>query len=240
MATWNPIKLTSMHYQHISLGATIAEVDGWQRPVRYTAPGQELEAVKKAVGICDISPVGKHSVQGNDITALIEKISPQVSALETNRVAVVNLSGPGGFVIDPVVVCRFCEDEVFITSPPDKIMLVAQTLEENFADCAHLVDMTSNFAAITVSGPSSSQMLSKLTDLNISPNAFPDLSCAQGMMAEVYVIIVRWDRLGLPGYDVYISREYGEYMWDAMLEAGHEYGIVPFGVETLKQLSRGE
>jgi len=239
MATWNPIKLTAMHYQHISLGATIADVDGWQRPVRYTAPAQELEAVKKAVGICDISPVGKHSVQGNDIAALIEKISPQVPSLETNKVAVVNLSGPDGVVIDPVVVCRFCEDEVFITSPPDNIALVAQTLEENLAGCAHLVDMTSNFAAITVSGPSSSQMLSKLTDLNISPNAFPDLSCAQGMMAEVYVILLRWDRAGLPGYDIYVSREYGEYIWDAMLEAGHEYGIVPFGVETLKQLSQG-
>ena len=59
------------------------------------------------------------------------------------------------------------------------------------------------------------------------------------MMAEVYVILLRWDRAGLPGYDIYVSREYGEYIWDAMLEAGHEYGIVPFGVETLKQLSQG-
>ena len=239
MATWNPIKLTAMHHRHIALGATMRDYRGWQRPSSYTSPEQELEAVHKAGGFSDISPLGKLYIQGRDVISLIRALLPEARSLQINKATVTTLAGPEGSTADRVVVSRFCDDEVFITCSPEKIIPVAQALKEHLNGCAHLVDMTSNFAAVNIVGPLSGHLLSKLTELDISSKTFQDLSCAQGMVAEVYAIVRRWDQGGLPSYDVYFGRDFGEYMWEAMIEAGHEFGIAPVGVESLKHLARG-
>ena len=239
MTTWNPIKLTAMHHQHLGLGAAMGDYLGWQRPAQYTSSEQELETVRRAGGICDVSPVGKFYLQGDDVPALLQRALPEVATLEINRAAVGVLSGSNGPIAERVLACRFADDEVFILSPPDTVAPVGQALKERLAGCAHMVDMTSNFAAITTAGPLSAHLLSKMTDLDLSPEVFPDLSCAQGQVAEVYAIVVRQDLQDLPCYDVYFGRDFGEYLWDAMLEAGHEYGITPFGVEALTRLAGG-
>lgn len=258
---WNPVKLTAMHHQHISLGATMTDYGGWQRPSRYTSIEQELETVRKAGGLCDISPLGKYYIQGSDVDTFLQRVfhpeyqtgflDNQVSGKNKldaqgkkaaspgiNGASLENLLGPDGSTTARVVVCRFSDDEVFVTSTSDTARPVVQALKEHVAGCAHMVDMTSNYAAVTVAGPMSGQLLAKLTDLDISPITFTDLSCAQGQVAEVYAIIVRWDQDGLPSYDVYFGRDFGEYMWQTMLEAGHEYGMAPFGIEALNRLSK--
>ena len=240
MTTWNPIKLTAMHHAHVARGATMTESDGWQRPLRYGSSVEEMETIQRSLGICDVSPVGKYLIQGYDIDTVLQKIAPQIRSLKANNVVVSDLVGQQkGSRIDSVMLSRLCEDELFMVTPSDASGQLNEILDEHLVGCSHLANITSNFAAINVSGVSSNLMLSKLTDLNLSPKMFPDLHCAQGMMAEVYVILVRCDKRGLPSYEVHVSREYGQYMWDAMLEAGNEYGVTAFGIETLKQLLQG-
>ena len=236
MVTWKPVKLTAMHHQHLSLRGVMADYDGWQRPSQYTSVERELETVRKAGGLCDISPLGKLYIQGSDIDALLQSVFPEASSLEINGATVSVLSGQDGHMAR-VVVCRFSGDEVFISTTSDTVSLVAQAVNEHLAGCAHMVNMTSNYAAIKVAGPLSARLLAKMTDLDISSFVFPDLTCAQCQIAEVYSIIVRWDQGGVPSYDVCFGREFGEYMWEALLGAGQEYGIAPFGVEALNRLS---
>ena len=78
MTTWNPVRLSAMHYIHIQHGATVVESDGWQRPVRYTSVEKELEHIQSAVGICDISPVGKLDVQGEDLDSFLGGAFPGI------------------------------------------------------------------------------------------------------------------------------------------------------------------
>ncbi len=229
MVTWKPVKLTAMHHQHLSLGATMVDYLGWQRPARYTSTEEELESVRVAGGFCDVSPLGKFYVQGRDVGGLLQRAFPEAASplsglrLRTGR----------------LVVCRFADDEAFITCSPDEADQVSQVIEKYLSGCAHVVDMTSSYAAVNLLGPSSNQLLARLTDLNVSPSRFPDLSCAQGQVAEIYAIIVRCDLGGLLSYDAYFGRDFGEYMWEAILEAGRELGIAPVGVEALKQIASG-
>ena len=239
MVIWNPLKLTAMHHRHVSLGATMADYGGWQRPARYTSPEREVESARVAGGLCDVSPMGKYVVQGGDVDALLGRLLPEAGAVGINRAAVASLAGPDASATGRAVVSRFSEDELFITCLPDQVSTLAQALKEYMAEDVHMVDMTSNFAAINVAGPKSAQLLAKLTDLDISASAFPDMSCVQGQLAEVYAIVVRGDQGGLPGYYVYFGRDFGEYIWEAMLHAGHEYGIGPMGVEALERLGLG-
>ena len=59
------------------------------------------------------------------------------------------------------------------------------------------------------------------------------MGCAQGEAVGVHGIFVRADRGGVPGYRLYFGREYGEYVWEALLDAGREYGAAPVGIEAL-------
>ena len=241
MTVWSPVKRTAMHYQHVSLGATMADYDGWQRPSRYTSSEEELQHIRQAGGLSDISPIGKYYIQGEDVPATLERLLPEAASLGIKRAAVSSLSGPTGPTKDRLVVCRLTHDEVFITSSSSlgEVGPVTEAFKERITGCAHMVDMTSNYAAVNVVGPQSVQLLTRLTDLNISSHVFPDLSCTHGKLAEVYAIIVRRDQRELPSYDVYVGRDFGEHLWEAMLEAGHGLGIAPVGIEALKQLAGG-
>ena len=102
--------------------------------------------------------------------------------------------------------------------------------------CSHTVDMTSVLAGLAIAGPEARSVLTALTEIDTSNVAFPDLSCAQGMVAEVRATLLRADRGGVPGYELYFGRDYGEYMWDAVLEAGEHAGIATVGTEALATL----
>lgn len=97
-------------------------------------------------------------------------------------------------------------------------------------------DVTSVYANLFLAGPRSEAVLSKLTSLNVSEDKFPDLSCAQANLAHVHAIVLREDIRSIPGFHILISREYGESVWEAIVHAGHEFHLQPFGLEALTLL----
>lgn len=209
---------------------------GWKRPSYYTSASKEAADAMSSAGICDISPIGKFSIQGNDLSTYLPKVLPQAANLGTNKVAIGSLSAESGV---QVTVCRFAQDEVFALCPPEQSDALSQTLAAQLSGCAHVVDMTSNFAAFSICGPASATLLSMLTDLNLTDRAFPSLSCAQGKLAEVYAIIIRSDMGQLSSFQICVGRDFGAYVWEALLEAGHGLGVTPIGVIALRQLAGG-
>lgn len=96
--------------------------------------------------------------------------------------------------------------------------------------CMHVTDVTSAYSDLLLAGPKSRDVLRKLTSVNVSETALPNAGIAQGSVAHVNAIVLRED-LSVPAYHLLVAREYGEYFWDAVMHAGHEFGIVPFGLQ---------
>ena len=234
-----PVKLTALYHRHLELGATMMDYLGWQRPAHYGSPERELEALRASGGFGDISPMRKFIVQGADVPPLLNKLFPESGAPAINTAAIANLEAHNEGASSHVIVSRFAEDEVFIAFVPSEDDSTQGVLESLLHGCAHIVDMTSHFAAVRVAGPASSHLLAKLTDLPLSPESFPNMSCAQGQMAEVYTIVGRLDQGAVLSYNVYFGRDFGVYLFDAMLEAGHEYSMVPVGLESMISLVTG-
>jgi glycine cleavage system aminomethyltransferase T len=101
---------------------------------------------------------------------------------------------------------------------------------------AYITDVTSVYAQLLLAGPRSRDILSKLTSLNLSEASLPDLSCGQSSLAHVRAIVLRKDIEGIPAYHVLVSREYGESVWDAVLHAGKEFNLSPFGFDAQQLL----
>ncbi len=216
----------------------MVQLDGWERPARYASVDREFERVEAAVGLFDMSPVGKLNIQGDAIDEALGRILTDSGALEVGSVR----TAPAGEGV--VRVARLAHDEAMIVTEPNQASTVVETLDLGADECAHVVDVTSGLAGIRIIGPSAHLLLEAVTELETSAEAMPDLSCAQGAALEIHGTLLRLDLVGLPAYEIYVGRELGEYAWDALLEAGEEYGVAPVGVEAMERLTdrahRGE
>ena len=237
------MKLTPMHHEHLKMGATMEERSGWLRPSFYTSVEDEMERVKSSVGISDISPAGKLLVQGAGAESLARKLLGGTGELQGGR-ALAGSRESGDGETFPVAVCPLAPQELFVTCPPERRDSLGEALNAELPGVVDdsqtiVLDVTSSYAGINIAGPRSPDLLSKLTDLDLHPDGMPNLSCVQGQLAEIHGVLVRWDRREEPGYNLYVAREYGVYVWEVLCDAGEEYGLAPVGVEAHRQLIGG-
>ena len=102
--------------------------------------------------------------------------------------------------------------------------------------CAHITNVTSGYSAINVAGPQSRNTLEKLTNLDLSTKSFPYMHFKQGFVAGIQTMLLRIGFVGETGWELHFPSEYGEHMWDALMEAGNEFEITPFGTEAQRIL----
>ena len=226
-----PLGRSAMHHRHVALGAAMVQHEGWERPARYTSVDQELERVETTAGLFDMSPVGKLNVQGDAIDEPLERILEESEALQIGSVK----TAPAGDGLAHIA--RLGHDEAMIVTEPNQASAAVEALALGSDECAHVVDVTSGLAVVRIIGPSAHLLLEAVTELDTSAEALPDLSCAQGAFLEIHGILLRFDLGGLPAYEIYVGREFGEYAWDALLEAGAEHGVVPVGIEAMEKLA---
>jgi aminomethyltransferase len=87
---------------------------------------------------------------------------------------------------------------------------------------------------LSLQGPRSRETLAKLTDADLSTEALPYYRLTEATVAEVPTVISRTGYSGELGYELYYPRDYSEHMWDAVLAAGDEYGVIPAGLGALR------
>ena len=210
-----------MHYRHLELGAVMIEHKGWTLPVRYADPEEEAARVRESIGITDISHVGKIRLQGETVDQALGEALPDYKA---TPVGSVTISGD-------TVVARLANDDCLILTGQASVDHVLDFLRLDGS--SHPVNVTSVLAAVRIIGPNISQVLAGVSDLDLAPPYFPDLSCAQGMVAEIHATVIRRDISGLLTYDLYFGRDYGDHMWESLIDAGERHGLTPFGLEAL-------
>ena len=227
-----------MHHLHVELGARMMEEGGWQRPAVYSTVDEEVDLLRGAAGISDISPDGKISLQGSGVGDMVGGAFAEPRSGESLRVGecafVTSSERPG----EPaVLLARLADDEMFAINSPSERRTVHANLAGHAGPTAQAVDLTSALAGAAITGPSAALVLSSVSGVDTSPDTLPDMGCVQGEAAGVYALVVRADREGTPGYRLYFGREYGEYVWEALLDSGRDCGAAPVGIEALARLS---
>ncbi|MSS71847.1 MAG: FAD-dependent oxidoreductase [Candidatus Latescibacteria bacterium] len=236
----HPAKRTPMHHRHVALGARVIDLGGWDRPEVYTTPGQEYTAVRQKVGVIDVSTLGKLDVRGRDAGALLDRIYLNtMSSLRQGRVRYGAVCGDDGIILDDGTVARLGRERFFITTTTGNIEFMEQWLTwwaAAWKMSVSVTNVTSAYAAVNVAGPRARDLLAKLTDLDLSTAAIPYMASARGRVAEVPALLLRIGFVGELGYEIHYPAEYGEHLWDAVMEAGRPFGIAPFAVETQRIL----
>jgi sarcosine oxidase subunit alpha len=235
-----PIKHTSMDRLHRELGAEMIDSNVWHRPRTYGSPQEEAANVRRGVGIIDVSTLGKLDVQGSDAPALLDKLyTHHFSTLRPGRVRYGVICSDNGTIMDDGTVTRLADDHYFVTTSTASVETIEGWFKWWMAGtgmCAHITDITSGLAAINVAGPLARDTLAKLTDIDISAKGFRYMRSKQGDVAGVPTTLLRIGFVGESGWELHFPAEYGEHMWGALMEAGGEFGIRPFGTEAQRIL----
>ena len=223
-----------MHHMHVELGATMVDEGGWQRPTVYSTVEEEVELLRGAAGISDISPDGKISLQGSGISGMLGGAFAGASSGEGLGTGECALMTPSGSLDAPaVLLARLADDEMLAITGPSERGVVHTGLAGHAGPTAQAVDITSALAGAAITGPAAASVLSTVSGLDASAHSLGDMGCAQGEIAGVHGVFVRADRGGISGFRVYFGREYGEYVWEALLDSGRDCGASPVGIEAL-------
>ena len=87
--------------------------------------------------------------------------------------------------------------------------------------------------------PNSGDLLAQVVELELDPRRFADMSFVQTMVAKVHGMILRRDIGDLLAYQLFFSRDYGEYLWEALMLAGENHGVIPVGLQAMDLLHEG-
>ncbi|MEE8110377.1 MAG: glycine cleavage T C-terminal barrel domain-containing protein, partial [bacterium] len=232
---YQPVRRTPMHHCHEALSARWMDAGAWKRPEFYTSPAEECRAVHEAVGLIDVSTLGKLDVQGRDAVRLLEKVyNNQYQKLKVGRIRYGVMCDDTGIIFDDGTVSRLAEDRFFVTTTTGGTETVEQWMNwwvVGTGMCVHVTNVTAAYAAVNLAGPRAREFLAGLTDIDLSSEALPYMAFAEGEVAGVPARLLRIGFVGELGYEIHYPAEFGESLWNTLLEAGRPFGIVPFGVE---------
>ena len=242
LAGWRrtPRKETTMHDRHADAGATFMWAGDWRRPHRYTTPEEEVEAVRTGVGLIDVSTLGKFRVKGPEAVTLLERLYPnRFSDLELGRIRYGLMLNDEGVILDDGTVARVGEDEFFVTVTTGNTAALERWITWWNADWAldvRVLNVSGAYGAVNLAGPSAREVMSALTDADVSAEAVKYLSATTMDVAGVPALVLRIGFVGELGYEIHFPSMYGEHVWDAIMAAGEPHGIKPFGLEAQRIL----
>lgn len=245
---FDPYRQTAMHQRHLELGAKMMPAGIWQRPAYYGQPEQreacmqaEARHVREKVGLIDVSTLGGLDVRGPDAAELLNRLYTFAFAKQpVGRSRYALMTNEHGVVIDDGVCARFAEQHFYVTATTSGVDRVYQQMLKWNAQWRLNVDITNvtaALAAVNLAGPDSRKVLNKLCgDVDLSSEGFPYLAVRQGTVAGIPARLLRVGFVGELGYEIHVPARYGEALWDALMEAGREFDLRPFGVETQRLL----
>jgi sarcosine oxidase, subunit alpha len=232
---FEPAKRSAVHGRHRELGGNVLWAGDWRRPYDYGDPEAETMAVHEGAGLIDVSTLGKLLVRGPEASQFLNLLYPnRFDTLKPGRIRYGVLGDDAGRITDDGTICRLDEDSFYVTTTSSGAEAVeswfAWWLAEWNLD-VHLTDVTQGLAAFNLAGPKSREILSGLTDLDCSNDAYGYLDGKRAHVAGVPCLLLRIGFVGELGYELHCPGALAEHLWDAIAEAGEPYGIRPFGLE---------
>ena len=217
--SWQPIRRSPLHARLLAAGAVMRQEAGWSVASHFGDADAEVRHLRSTVGLSDRSFLSKWQVEGKDLVRLTrDRLGwdpPAVGGvLETGDGCAARLTRHRMMVI---------------VETGEASDLRRMALDGPDSGCVHLLERTHGVGILRLDGPLSPQVLRRLTALDLRQENFSNLRCASVPVAGTVAVLLRRDRGDCFGYEIWFDWYYGDYLWDAVLEAGEEFAIRPVG-----------
>ena len=242
---------TTIHEWHVKNNAEFENVGQWKRAWYYPkttedmhqAVQRESKAARESAGILDASTLGKIDIQGTDASEFLNRVYTNTwSKLGIGKCRYGLMLHEDGMVYDDGVTTRLDENHYIMTTTTGGAANVMSKLEDYLQTewpelDVYLTSVTDHFATISVCGPNSKKIVSKvIPDLDLSDENFPHMSFKNAKIDKVKCRVMRISFTGEHSYEINIQASFGKSVWEKCMEAGKEFNITPYGTETMHLL----
>ncbi|MGH8969819.1 MAG: glycine cleavage system aminomethyltransferase GcvT [Actinomycetes bacterium] len=224
------LRRSPLHDRHVALGAKLADFGGWQMPIEYPAGGvvKEHTAVREAVGVFDVSHLGKAVVRGSGAATFVDStLSNDLRRIGPGQAQyTLCCDDASGGVVDDLIAYFRSEEEVFLVPNAANTAEVVRRLAAAAPEGVEVRDRHGDYGVLAVQGRRSDEVLDALglptghdymSFVEADWNGAPVVVCRTGYTGERgYELLPRWDEAGA--------------LWDALLEAGAGHGVRPCGL----------
>jgi sarcosine oxidase subunit alpha len=248
---FDPIRVTPMHQWHVDHDALFENVGQWKRAWYYSRKGEDLHAAvarecratRASVGVLDYSTLGKIDIQGPDAAEFLNRVyTNSWTKLGIGRCRYGLMLGEDGMIFDDGVTTRLGEAHYLMTTTTGGAARVLSHLERwhqtEWPELRlYMTTVTDQYATAAIAGPNSRRLLATLTqDIDLSAAAFPFLSCREGTVAGIRARVMRISFTGELSYEVMVPASHGMDLWEAVMAAGRQFDVTPYGTETMHVL----
>jgi len=246
-----PTRKSPMHSWHEKHNAVFVDAGVWLRPRYYKqdseglfeASKREAENVRKNVGVCDVTTLGKIDVKGPDAVEFLNRVYTNAwLKLPVGKARYGVMLREDGIVMDDGTTTRISENHYHMTTTTAQAANVLSHLEYYLQIVwpelnVNVVSTTEQWAGAAIAGPNSRSLLQKLfPDTDVSDEGLPFMGYVEGNLFGVHARIFRISFSGELAYEVNVESDNGNFMWEKINEVGKEFAIQPYGTEALSTL----
>ncbi len=223
-------KKTPLYNCHVKAKGKLVDFAGYLLPVYYpTSLKGEHMAVREKCGLFDVSHMTEMVFEGSEALYNVQKIfANDYSVAKVGQVKYTTMLNEEGGIVDDMVIYKFSDTKFMVVGNGANHEKDYNWIKERVSGDCTFTDRSDEYAQIALQGPRSFDILKKLTDeSNIPPKYY---TFQEGSVAGAACIISQTGYTGELGYELYTAPDKAEALWDALLEAGAEYGLIPCGL----------
>ena len=224
------MKNTALTSVHTALGAKMVPFAGYNMPVSYEGIIQEHHTVRNDVGVFDVSHMGEFLLEGEGALDLIQKVtSNDASVLIDGKVQYSCLPNGKGGIVDDLLVYRMSENKYLLVVNASNIEKDWNWISSHNSFGVKMTNLSDDTSLLAVQGPKAAEALQSLTQIDLGSMEY--YSFQVGTFAGMNdIIISATGYTGAGGFEIYFPNAVAEQMWNAIFEAGKDFGIKPIGL----------
>ena len=251
------VRKSVLHDRLEAAGACFGEMSGWERANWFAESGtkpdyeysfgrqnwfecsaSEHKAAREKVALFDMSSFGKFMLQGPDTEKVLNRICANDVSVSTGKAVYTTWLNERGRIESDLTVTRLGENSFFVITAGASQTRDLSWLHKNIPDNANMTvtDVTSGYTVLSLMGPESRKLLTKLTPDDLSNEAFPFGTGREIEIGYANALALRMTYVGELGWEIYLSTEFAQDIYDKIIEAGYEHGLKLAGMHALNSL----
>ena len=224
------MKDTALTDKHIALGAKMVPFAGYNMPVQYSGINDEHLAVRKSVGVFDVSHMGEFILKGESALDLIQRItSNDASMLIDGKIQYSYFPNDSGGIVDDILVYRIDEKTYMLVVNASNIEKDWNWISSHNDKNVEMHNISDNTTLLAIQGPEAADVLQRITQINLGDMRY--YTFEKGIFAGVEnVLVSATGYTGAGGFEIFFENRHAENIWNAIFKAGEEFGIKPIGL----------
>jgi len=252
-----PLRQAPCYDRMKNLGAVFGQKAGWERPNWFATQGtlqeddwsfrrsawfenvgNECRNVAENVGLLDMTAFAKCRISGSGAEAFLDKLIANRLPKSIGRVNLCHALNSKGGVHSEFTILREREDSFYLVSAGVYQRLDHDWLWRNMPQdgSVQMVNLTNAKGVLVVAGPNSRILMQRVSDANFENNAFPWLSARDITVGQAMLTALRMNYVGELGWELHHEIEYQNHIFDALMVAGEDLGLKPFGIRAMDSL----